>query len=144
MKQPQLKEGMDCTNLRTRIGTKVLKVVYEGILPDHPFVACYMNVDGLELKSNFREDGSYWRDGDFNSFDILELEEGEEGYVGEGEKYHTLSLNIEYRVVNVVEDGGKLVLDVDVKEGDVSEELATKIIGEMLVDYLLEVVKEEG
>lgn len=90
MKKPQLKAGMDCTNLRTRAGTRVLNVFYSGKLTDYPFLVYYVSVDGMQFDSHFVGDGSYWLDSQLDSqqhkYDILELEEGDEGYVGEGEE----------------------------------------------------------
>jgi len=86
MKKPELKEGMDCTNLRTRAGTKVLSVTTSDQVMGvcYPFHAHFVGDTGSTLDNFFLRDGRYW-EGKESRYDILELEEGDEGYVGEEE-----------------------------------------------------------
>lgn len=86
MKQPQLKAGMDCTNLRTRSGTKVISVdpTDEVMEVCYPFCVHFVSDTGkgTVLDNFYLQDGRYWVDlSHKHKYDIFELEEGDEGYV---------------------------------------------------------------
>lgn len=85
MKEPNLYSGVDCTNLRTREGYKVLEVKRgrKNGLGMYPFLVLVDSVGGGEWLS-FVSTGHYWVDKVESPKDIIELEGGDKGYIGGG------------------------------------------------------------